>query len=186
MAIFTKAFTDIIDGHEGGYVNDPTDRGGETYRGIARKVNPSWGGWSIIDGYKAKTNFPKNLAADNELNMFILAFYKHNYWDILHLDEINNQGIATEMFDVSVNMGPRQAVLFVQRALNLLNKNQKSYKDITVDGRMGFNTLDTVNNNPIPDVLLKTMNGLQFSRYVQICDNDPSQEKFFIGWLKRT
>ncbi|MBW1801582.1 MAG: hypothetical protein JRJ85_12745, partial [Deltaproteobacteria bacterium] len=44
MAKFDEAFekTTAI---EGGYVFDPDDAGGETYKGISRRFNPSWGGW---------------------------------------------------------------------------------------------------------------------------------------------
>lgn len=34
---------------EGGWVNDRRDRGGETYRGVARRFHPGWPGWEIID-----------------------------------------------------------------------------------------------------------------------------------------
>ena len=35
--------------HEGGYVFDPDDSGGETYKGVARKFHSKWEGWSKID-----------------------------------------------------------------------------------------------------------------------------------------
>lgn len=54
---------------EGGYVNDPKDLGGETYRGISRRFNPQWSGWSLID----KKDFK---AAD----AFVEEFYFNNYW----------------------------------------------------------------------------------------------------------
>ena len=38
--------------HEGGYVDDRDDRGGETYRGISRNNFPDWKGWKKIDGFK--------------------------------------------------------------------------------------------------------------------------------------
>ena len=41
MAEFSEAFTQTA-AHEGGYSNDPLDRGGETYRGIARVHHPDW------------------------------------------------------------------------------------------------------------------------------------------------
>ncbi|HBF18469.1 MAG TPA: hypothetical protein DDW81_00145 [Cryomorphaceae bacterium] len=34
---------------EGGYVNDPSDYGRETYRGISRRWHPYWEGWKIVD-----------------------------------------------------------------------------------------------------------------------------------------
>ncbi len=48
MANFTQAYN-LTSAHEGGYVNDAIDRGGETYRGISRVYHSSWKGWSNID-----------------------------------------------------------------------------------------------------------------------------------------
>ncbi|MCL2029533.1 MAG: hypothetical protein FWG97_03875 [Deltaproteobacteria bacterium] len=38
---------------EGGYVDDPLDAGGETFRGISRKNHPKWPGWPLISQAKA-------------------------------------------------------------------------------------------------------------------------------------
>lgn len=51
MAYFGDAFKKLSI-KEGGYVNDKDDAGGETYRGISRKYNPTWQGWTMIDSYK--------------------------------------------------------------------------------------------------------------------------------------
>ena len=48
MARFDEAIKKILD-HEGGYVNNPKDKGGETYMGISRKAHPKSKVWSIID-----------------------------------------------------------------------------------------------------------------------------------------
>jgi len=48
---FSPAYA-IVKVNEGGYVNDPVDKGGETYAGIARNIFGSWEGWSIIDAKK--------------------------------------------------------------------------------------------------------------------------------------
>lgn len=48
MAYFGDAFKKLSI-KEGGYVNDKDDAGGETYRGISRKYNPTWQGWTMID-----------------------------------------------------------------------------------------------------------------------------------------
>ena len=40
MSEFDKYFEELI-GHEGGYVNDPDDRGGETKYGISKLSYPS-------------------------------------------------------------------------------------------------------------------------------------------------
>ena len=47
MADFRLAYKKI-EAAEGGYVNDPDDKGGETYKGISRKANPDWNGWINI------------------------------------------------------------------------------------------------------------------------------------------
>ena len=47
MANFNQAFKKVMSA-EGGYVNDPDDPGGETYKGVARKMNPRWSGWAIV------------------------------------------------------------------------------------------------------------------------------------------
>ena len=36
-------------------------------------------------------------------------------------------GVAAELFDTGVNMGPAVAVAFVQRALNALNRGARDY-----------------------------------------------------------
>jgi len=185
MALFEKAFQLTL-GHEGGYVHDPTDLGGETYKGIARKANPNWSGWSILDNLKKdKKNFPKNLDADSSLQSHVKALYKNKYWDVNKLDSVNNQDCANEAFDTGVNMGVGIAAKFIQEALNLLNRNQQSYTDLKVDGAIGNITLGILNSHPNPKAILKTMNGLQFMRYVDICKRNPSQERFFNGWLSR-
>jgi len=62
MAIFDEAFEKTA-AIEGGYVLDPDDAGGETYKGISRRFNPSWGGWDKIDEMK-KAN-PRKRKFDN-------------------------------------------------------------------------------------------------------------------------
>lgn len=51
MANFKIALDKVLS-REGGYINDPDDKGGETYKGISRKYNPDWKGWRIIDNTK--------------------------------------------------------------------------------------------------------------------------------------
>lgn len=185
MANFEKAHkkTSSI---EGGYVNDPTDKGKETYKGISRRFFPSWEGWIIIDEYKKTHQLKRNdVVKNDQLEYLVDIFYKNNFWNVNRLDEIENQDIANELFDTGVNMYWRTAAKMLQEALNLLNRDEKDYCDIAVDGKIGNITLSIVNNYKYPKALLKTLNGLQFKRYVSICKADPSQEKFFRGWLLR-
>lgn len=184
MADFKIAFIKTMD-HEKGYSNHPKDRGGETYRGIARKFHPTWKGWELIDSYKKSKNFEPLLDKDAYLQRLVEEFYKETFWDYLALDKVMNQVIATELFDTSVNMGQSVAAEFLQIALNLLNRDQKDYKDLPVIGKIGPLTIETVNKYKNEAALVKTLNGLQFSRYRNICDRDRTQEVFFHGWLNR-
>jgi len=63
MAEFKPAFQNTIT-TEGGYVNDPQDPGGETYKGIARKIYSKWSGWQTIDMLKRQSGFPGNIDKD--------------------------------------------------------------------------------------------------------------------------
>lgn len=171
--------------HEGRYVNDPTDRGGETWKGIARKFWGKWEGWVIIDQAKEQENFPTILNELNTLDNFVKQFYKKEFWNKLSLDQIKDQDIANEMFDTAVNQGTKTAAKYLQEALNLLNRNERDYQDIAVDGAVGPVTLGIANNHKRPYNILKTLNGLQFMRYYNIAKKNPSQEKFFNGWLNR-
>jgi lysozyme family protein len=187
MANFKQAF-DITSGNEGGYSNDPADSGGETYRGISRKYHPSWSGWVIVDSYKTKPGFPKNMAADVQLNNEVESFYKMLYWDINLLDDFSSQEVANEMYDTSVNMGTVKAAKFLQKALNVLNKNGSLYTDLVEDGKIGFNTLKAMKtciDAVGAEFIYKVLNILQGNQYIEIMTNNPTQEKFALGWLRR-
>lgn len=183
MADFKTAYK-ITMAHEGGYANNPHDSGGETWKGIARKKHPDWPGWALVD--KAKQgDFPSNLNSASGLQDLVEMFYKVKFWDYLKLDQINNQKIANELFDTSVNMGQGIAALFLQRSLNVSNRNGKYYPDLQVDGNIGSVTVNAVNNHPRPDQVLKLINTLQGARYIGICEANPSQEIFLTSWLSR-
>ncbi|TZF84507.1 hypothetical protein FW774_05835 [Pedobacter sp. BS3] len=186
MANFSTAFQ-LTMGNEGGYANNPADRGGETYKGIARNFWPSWKGWPIVDQVKnAKpASLDKALASRTDLQNLVQDFYKVHFWDINKLDSISEQDIANELFDTGVNMGTSVAAKFLQEALNYSNKNQTSYPDLIVDGDIGPKTLATYQKQPNKKQLLKLLNILQGERYLNIIRNSPSQEVFLSSWFSR-
>jgi len=188
MADFAAAFSTTL-AFEGGYSNHPADKGGETYRGVARTYFPNWDGWPIIDRLKRSARFPGNLQGHSKLNAAVQQFYLDYFWNPIKGDQIKDQAVAVELFDSAVNMGTRRGVRFLQQALNLLNRNQQSYQDLIADGYCGPKTLQTLQTLLQKDRgnrhLLKAMNLLQGGHYIRIMENNPSQEVFARGWMKR-
>ena len=187
MANFTEAFEKTM-GHEGGYVNDPDDAGGETYCGISRVYNPSWYGWTLIDQEKDEPDFPACLEDDEDLDAAVEDFYKDKYWDVNRLDDVDSQAVAEEMFDTGVNMGTGRAARFLQTSLNYLNRNGSLYQELVVDGMIGtasLNALQIVLYDGDEEVVLSMLNTLQGRHYMDYMDKNPSQKKYARGWFKR-
>jgi lysozyme family protein len=184
MGDFSTAYQ-ITANNEGGYANNPNDKGGETYDGIARNSHLTWPGWILIDTAKKQPNFPSNLKSNGVLAQMVMSFYQANYWAVNALDRINNQQICNEMFDIGVNMGVYTAAEYLQRSLNLSSRNGKDYAPLKVDTVIGATTLNTINNHPRPAEVFKLITTLQGAHYIQICENDPTQEVFMLGWLNR-
>jgi len=191
MALFEEAYKKTMH-DEGGYSNNPADVGGETYKGVSRRYHPDWKGWNIIDKHKADTSsdslFFRALSDDDTLELLVRAFYKKKFWNRFLGSLIPNQQIAEELFDNAVNLGVHRSVLFLQEALNLLNRNQRNYKDILEDGIIGsetLNTLKTYLSIDKPKYLLKIMNILQGMHYISYMKKSPTQEIFARGWLER-
>lgn len=176
MANFDLAYK-ITMSNEGGYANDPQDRGGETWKGVARNFCPQWSGWILVD--KIKLTKPKSLnaalSAEASLDKLVLSFYKVNYWDVIKLDQINSQQVANQLFDIGVNMGTGRAAKFLQQAI---------LPAITVDGLVGNMTISSANAQD-PKKLYNAINDLRAAKYNQIIALNPSQAKFKNSWFSR-
>lgn len=198
MAKFEEAYQ-LTSIQEGGYSNHSKDKGGETYHGIARKHWPVWAGWEMIDEVKNErsSHLSEVLASNKELQVLIESFYKENFWNKLLCDHLP-QKVANELFDTSVNMGHYYGAYCLQKSLNKLNRNQKDYKDILVDGQIGVQTLKATsslfktanfssrNHDKILKWLLKWMNYYQLRKYDLITEKNPDQEVFIAGWTTRS
>lgn len=162
---------------EGGYVNNPADRGGATKYGITEKV--------------ARTNGFNGNMKDLPLET-AKAIYKKQYWIAPRFDQINliSPVVAEELLDTGVNCGISFAKPLLQRALNLLNNQGKSgWPDLSVDGIYGPATLNAFKvyvakrGNEGEKVLTRVLNIMQGQRYIEIAERNPSQEQFFYGWI---
>lgn len=117
--------------------------------------------------------------------------YKTQWWDLLKLDDISSISKATaiEMFDTAVNCGQSVAGTFLQRALNALNREEKDYPDVTVDGLIGLQTIAAlrtyirVRSEQGEKVLVRTLNCLQGAAYVSMTERRETQEQFMYGWM---
>lgn len=172
-----EQYLDELIKREGGYVNNPADRGGATKYGITQAVARE-NGWN---------GNMKDLPLE-----FAKSIYKKQYWLEPRFDQVNalSPSVAEELLDTGVNCGPNFAKPLLQRALNLLNNQGKAgYADLKVDGVYGSNTLGALKTylskrgKEGEKVLVRVLNIMQGQRYIEICERNKSQEQFFYGWI---
>lgn len=167
---------DDLIAREGGFVDHPADKGGPTRWGITQVVARQH------DYTGQMENLPRSVAA---------LIYKKQYWRTPSFDKVAQIAplLAKELFDTGVNMGPRTAIGFLQRALNALNRNGVDYPDIAVDRTIGSDTLHALEaflakrGLSAERVLTKTIDALQGAYYVRLAEARPTQETFLYGWL---
>jgi lysozyme family protein len=177
---------------EGSYSNDPDDRGGETWCGIARNFHPKWEGWEIVDSYKnvysARQNLVDALKINPMLEMLVCNFYKKEFFDAFNGDGLP-QKIAAEIYDIATNAGLSTAIKYLQRMINILNRNEdpRFYQDINVDGNFGDATykalLLCIQKNTERRVF-NVLNIFQGFHYITCMENNEVYEKY-IGWFDR-
>lgn len=92
---FDLAF-ELLIGHEGGYVNDPRDPGGETKYGISRRSYP---GEDIVGMTLERAK----------------RIYLRDFWAPVGCDVVPS-AIKFDLFDMAVNTGVKPAVRVLQRA----------------------------------------------------------------------
>lgn len=164
---------------EGRYVDHPADRGGPTNWGITEQVARSYGYTSDM------RSLPRETAK---------AIYRQLYWTRPGFDQVAKTmpRLAEELLDTGVNMGPRTAAIFLQRALNVLNRQAADYPDVVPDGELGPMTINALARLAAKrgvigaeKVLLQAVDALQGARYIEIAERNPSQEAFAFGWLDK-
>jgi lysozyme family protein len=95
---FEDAF-DRLMGHEGGYVNDPNDPGGETRWGISKRSYPH------IDIAQLSREDAR-------------AIYRRDFWQRIRGDKLPD-GVGFQLFDFAVNSGIDTSIRYLQRALGV-------------------------------------------------------------------
>ncbi|NPV80787.1 MAG: hypothetical protein HPY52_11005 [Firmicutes bacterium] len=145
--------------HEGGYVNDPKDPGGETKYGISKRSYP-------------------NLDIGNLTQEEAIEIYRRDWWERLRLDEIQDDAVATKALDTCVNVGARTGIKLLQRALATIGK------PVAVDGILGPQTIKAVNEAD-SGLLLEAMRVEQKTHYRRLIDRNPKLAVFERGWMNR-
>lgn len=92
-------FIGRILGHEGGYVNDPRDPGGETNWGISKRAYPH-------------LNI-RTLTREQAIEL-----YRKDYWQRIQGDLLPDE-VAFQVLDVAVNHGIGNATRMLQRAVGV-------------------------------------------------------------------
>ena len=168
---------------------------GPTLYGISRNYWPNWPGWLIVDGLLRNTRKDPEEILKTEyekgemLYDLIREFYRVNFWDRKNLDKVDEISplIAEYVFDYGVNQGSGRSALALQEGINFLNRNQLTFKDLVVDGKIGPRTLEALKvvarYNNIPQ-LHKVLRVIRGNQYLEIFRAKPWMEKF-IGWIDR-
>lgn len=168
---------------EAGYVNNPNDRGGPTKWGVTQAV-------ARAEGYTGDMrDLPRETAKQILLN---------RYWVRPGFDAVNqlSPAIAWELFDAGVLSGPAVPVIWLQKALRLLNMShaKELFPDVTVDGSMGKTpeTSQTVKalsaylsarKRDGQTILLRMLNCQQGAYFMDITDKRVQNEEFINGWF---
>ena len=161
MADFGPAL-DFMLPHEGGYSDNPADHGGPTMYGITETT-------ARRHGYLGDMrNLPKETAA---------GIYQGEFWP--GLDQLKSQAVASKIFDLRANFGVAGGNRLAQVAANELVE-----PPTTVDGMWGPDTVATINAAD-PAAMLYELATAAANRYQAIVNNDPSQETFLRGWMRR-
>ncbi|HHW13511.1 MAG TPA: hypothetical protein GXX28_01085 [Firmicutes bacterium] len=155
---FRRAMEKVLE-HEGGYVNDPADPGGETKYGISKRSYPD------LD--------IKNLTRGQAI-----AIYRRDWWDRLRLGEIEDPDLAAKVFDLAVNVGAGTGIMLLQRALTAAGH------PVSVDGVVGPATLAAANSAD-PKAVLAALRSEAAGHYRLLIAKNPALVKFRDGWLNR-
>lgn len=155
---FASAVERVLE-HEGGWVNDPDDEGGETRHGISSASYPD----------EDIANMTRERAR---------ALYRRDYWDKAKV-ELLPHGIRGTVFDMAVNAGPSRAVSLLQKALGSLQS-----VEVDVDGVVGPQTAQAA-KSVHPETLLHAYTARRIDYYLGLGAARPRLQKFQRGWMRR-
>jgi len=150
-----EIFMKVIMQHEGGYVNDPDDRGGETKYGITKSRYPD------LD--------IKNLTIQGATALYLKDFFKP-----MNLYYVRSDLLALHLFDMGINSSPKRAIRLLQELLNgCIN-----------DGVIGPVTAQALSNASITTNMIKAYMAKRIEWYYKVSTRW-NNGKFLKGWINR-
>ncbi|PCJ67281.1 MAG: hypothetical protein COA58_02895 [Bacteroidetes bacterium] len=156
---------------EGGYVNDPVDRGGATNKGVTWETYKNLAN-KVLGTKPTKAHFESLTDAD------VIRIIKY-YFDRVEGSRMKNGAVSVAITDYYWGSG-FYAIKRLQRGLN----QGYSQEYLAADGIMGAKTLRAINNLK-PDVLLGLIHAVRKQHYQDIVNANSSQMRFFNGWNNR-
>lgn len=147
---------------EGGFVNDPLDRGGATNKGITIST------FRHHFGQDATVAQLKCITDEQWLHIF-----KTGYWNPWRADEITNQSVANIVVDWAWASGTKTSIKQVQRIVG-----------VAVDGIVGPKTLLAINSCRQRE-LFDMIHAARLDFVDDIVRRNPSQSRFIRGWKNR-
>ena len=164
-------FNSIIDKnleHEGGYVNDKNDRGGETKYGITKPFMEEYK--YALPGGKAKPI--KDLTVEDAKLLYKAM------WDRYNLGYIRDKNLAYVMYDYMINSYAGTAAKRIQEILNTRGAALK------VDGQIGEKSLNAIHNCDPKWLIDEVLKNRQYYHQQDVYKN-PKQVKYYAGWMNR-
>lgn len=160
---------------EGGYVNNPSDPGGETKYGITARVAREYG----------YTGEMKDLTLDQANEIYISLYVNApNFDKVIEL----NPAIGHKLIDAGVNVGTARVSKWFQQALNSYSRGGKDYGTISTDGSIGPATLNAYRNLEMVrgkeaacTLIMKALDSLQGSYYLSLTN----LSSFTVGWMDK-
>lgn len=184
MSTFEAAIPVIL-AHEGGWVANPADPGGETNYGISTLIVRR-----IMADEKLTRAQTAAMLGLPEAHLFTpgymkpmqvqyaKAIYKKMFWDKYGYGQIADQTVATKIFDASVNCGPKRGGAFAQRAANKLGGM------LAVDGVLGPKSFAEINDID-PNQYMLAYAEQMLNYYNDLVVRVPSLSVFLRNWTKR-
>jgi lysozyme family protein len=183
MTLFDRAI-EVVLKHEGGYVDHPSDPGGATNYGVSLRFLKAEIADGRLDAEIYDYDDDRDIDADDIKALTrddAIAAYRARFWDPHGWDRFHDI-IAIKAFDLSVNMGPRQAIKLLQRACKACSQ------DIADDGIMGpitVRTVQRVEEDLGPFSLRAALRSEAAGFYRSLIAGNSKFAAFQNGWMRR-